>query len=115
MNDYFMWAKPFDVLAQQGLIFGLHRHLIGKGKTLRQVQVIFLVVFGVPHVFQMMLTEIVVGIGFAIASLTGALLFPYFLGRHSSGPALCFMLHLMTYTLTALIIWSVFNGAGLFT
>jgi len=112
MNDYFMWAKPFDVLAQQGLIYGLHRHLVVRGKTLGEIQVIFLVAFGIPHIFQIILTEIVVGIGFAIASLTGAVLFPYFHFRYSSGPALCFLLHLITYTLTALIVWSVFNKSG---
>ncbi len=111
MNEYFIWAKPFDVIAQQGLIFILYHKLADKQNSLRQIQVIFVVIFGLPHIFQTLLTETIVGVGFAAASIGAAIIFPYLLKNFTLGPALCFLIHLLAYSMTAMITWSFFAAS----
>jgi len=112
MNEYFIWAKPFDVLAQQGLIFILYHKLADWQNSLRRIQVIFIFIFGIPHIFQTLLTETIVGVGFATASIGAAIIFPYLLKNVTLGPALCFLIHLLAYSMTAMITWSFFAASG---
>ena len=113
MNSYFVLAKPFDVLAQQALIFTLFQKLVDREKSQRQIQVIFVIVFGIPHIFQTLLTDPVVGLGFAFASIGAAVIFPILLRNTKLGAAFCFTAHLFAYSATAVFSWSMFNILGL--
>ena len=113
MNGYFVLAKPFDVLAQQALIFTLFHKLVDRQKSLRQIQVIFVIVFGIPHIFQTLLTDPFVGLGFAFASIGAAVIFPILLRNPRLGAAFCFTAHLFAYSAAAVFSWSIFNILGL--
>lgn len=109
MNDYYIWAKPFDVLSQQLLIALFVDALIRRGLELKRVQVVLLIFFGVVHFGQIFITNVAVGLGFLFMAIIGSFVFPYLLTNYKYGLQYCFAAHLGAYNVVALIAWSLIS------
>lgn len=105
MNNYYVWAKPLDVLIQQLLIIWLTTKLYANGLSLRQIITLFLICFGSIHIFQVLKTDWVIGLIFTAGALISSVIYPYLLLRVRNGFVYNYMIHLGLYNLAALIAW----------
>ncbi len=108
MNSYYVWAKPFDVLVQQLLIIWLTTKLYANGLTLKQIITFFLIAFGSIHIFQVLKTDLVIGLLFTAGALVSSVLYPYLLLRTRNGYIYNFMFHLGLYNVAALVAWLLY-------
>ncbi len=108
MNDYYVWAKPLDVLVQQLLIIWLTTKLYTSGLTLKQIISFFLIAFGSIHIFQVLKTDLVIGLIFTAGALVSSVLYPYLLLRMRNGYIYNYMFHLGLYNMAALAAWLLY-------
>lgn len=108
MNNYYVWAKPFDVLVQQLLIIWLTTKLYANGLTLKQIISFFLIAFGSIHIFQVLKTDWVIGLLFTVGALVSSVLYPYLLLRVRNGYIYNYMFHLGLYNIAALAAWLLY-------
>lgn len=108
MNNYYVWAKPLDILIQQLLIIWLMMKLHTSGLTLKQIISFFLIAFGSIHIFQVLKTDWVVGLLFTTGALVSSVLYPYLLLRTRNGYIYNFMIHLGLYNVAALVAWLLY-------
>ena len=108
MNNYYVWAKPFDVLVQQLLIIWLTTKLFANGLTLKQIISFFLIAFGSIHIFQVLKTDWVIGLLFTAGALVSSVLYPYLLLRVRNGYIYNYMFHLGLYNIAALAAWLLY-------
>jgi len=108
MNNYYVWAKPFDVLVQQLLIIWLITKLYTNGLTLKQIISFFLIAFGSIHIFQVLKTDWVIGLLFTGGALVSSVLYPYLLLRVRNGYIYNYMFHLGLYNIAALAAWLLY-------
>lgn len=108
MNNYYVWAKPLDVLVQQLLIIWLTTKLYASGLTLKQIISFFLIAFGSIHIFQVLKTDLVIGLLFTAGALVSSVLYPYLLLRMRNGYIYNYMFHLGLYNIAALAAWLLY-------
>lgn len=108
MNNYYVWAKPLDVLIQQLLIIWLTTKLYANGLTLKQIISFFLIAFGSIHIFQVLKTDWVIGLLFTVGALVSSVLYPYLLLRIRNGYIYNYMFHLGLYNTAALAAWLLY-------
>jgi len=108
MNNYYVWAKPLDVLIQQLLIIWLTTKLYANGLSLKQIITFFLVAFGSIHIFQVLKTDWVIGLVFTAGALVSSVLYPYLLLRVRNGYIYNYMIHLGLYSIAALVAWMMY-------
>lgn len=108
MNNFYVWAKPLDILIQQLLIIWLTAKLYANGLTLKQIISFFLIAFGSIHVFQVLKTDWVIGLLFTAGALASSVLYPYLLLRTRNGYIYNYMFHLGLYNIAALAAWLLY-------
>jgi hypothetical protein len=108
MNNYFVWAKPFDVFVQQLLLMWLITRLYANGFSLRQLITFFVVAFGSIHIFQILKTDVTIGLLFTLGALMLSVVCPYLLLRVRNGYVYNYMIHLGMYDLVALLAWLLY-------
>ena len=108
MNNYYVWAKPLDILIQQLLIIWLTTKLFANGLTLKQIISFFLIAFGSIHIFQVLKTDWVIGLLFTAGALVSSVLYPYLLLRVRNGYIYNYMFHLGLYNIAALAAWLLY-------
>lgn len=108
MNNYYIWAKPFDILIQQLLIIWLTIKLYTNGLTIKQIVSFFLIAFGSIHIFQVLKTDWAIGLLFTAGALVSSVVYPYLLLRTRNGYIYNFMIHLGLYNIAALIAWLLY-------
>ena len=108
MNNYYVWAKPLDILIQQLLIIWLTTKLYTNGLTLKQIISFFLIAFGSIHIFQVLKTDWVIGLLFTAGALLSSVLYPYLLLRTRNGYIYNYMFHLGLYNIAALAAWLLY-------
>lgn len=105
MNNYYVWAKPLDVLIQQLLIVWLTTKLYANGLSLRQIVFFFVFAFGSIHILQTLKTDWMIGLVFTAGALVSSILYPYLILRIRNGYIYNYIIHLGLYNLAALIAW----------
>jgi len=105
MNNFFIWAKPFEVFAQQLLIILLVTRLYKSGMSLNKIIALFVLFFGTIHIFQIFKTDLIIGLGFTFFAILASFLFPYMLLKVRNGYIYNFMIHLAAYDIAALLTW----------
>lgn len=105
LNNYYIWAKPLDIVAQQMLIIWLTMKLHSQGFSLRKIIGLFIGFFGAIHIFQVMKTDVVIGLLFTTGAVLFSIIFPYLILRVRNGYLYNFMLHLVVYNIAALVAW----------
>jgi hypothetical protein len=108
MNNYYVWAKPLDILIQQLLIIWLTTKLFANGLTLKQIISFFLIAFGSIHIFQVLKTDWVIWLLFTAGALVSSVLYPYLLLRVRNGYIYNYMFHLCLYNIAALAAWLLY-------
>jgi hypothetical protein len=108
MNNYYVWAKPLDILIQQLLIIWLTTKLYANGLTLRQIISFFLIAFGSIHIFQVFKTDWMIGLLFTAGALASSVLYPYLLLQTRNGYIYNYMIHLGLYNIAALAAWLLY-------
>ena len=108
MNNFYVWAKPFDILIQQLLIVWLTAKLYKDGLTLKQIISFFLIAFGAIHIFQVLKTDLMIGLLFTAGALASSVLYPYLLLRTRNGYIYNYMIHLGLYNIAALAAWLLY-------
>jgi len=108
MNNYYVWAKPLDILIQQLLIIWLTTKLYANGLTLKQIISFFLIAFGSMHIFQVLKTDWVIGLLFTAGASASSVLYPYLLLRIRNGYIYNYMFHLGLYNIAALAAWLLY-------
>lgn len=108
MNNYYIWAKPFDVLVQQLLIIWLIAKLYANGLSLRQIISFFLVAFGSIHIFQVLKTDWIIGLLFTFGALISSVVYPYLFLRVRNGYLYNYLIHLGIYNVAALAAWLLY-------
>ena len=108
INNYYVWAKPLDVLVQQLLIIWLTTKLYANGLTLKQIIIFFLIAFGSIHIFQVLKTDWMIGLLFTIGALMSSVLYPYLLLQTRNGYVYNYMIHLGLYNIAALAAWLLY-------
>lgn len=108
MNNFYVWAKPFDILIQQLLIVWLTTKLYKNGLTLKQIILFFLVAFGAIHIFQVLKTDWIIGLLFTAGALASSVLYPYLILRTRNGYIYNYMIHLGLYNIAALTAWLLY-------
>lgn len=108
MNNYYVWAKPLDILIQQLLIIWLTTKLYANGLTLKQIISFFLIAFGSIHIVQVLKTDWVIGLLFTAGALVSSILYPYLLLRTRNGYIYNYMFHLGLYNIAALAAWLLY-------
>ena len=108
MNNYYVWAKPLDVLVQQLLIIWLTTKLYANGLTLKQIIAFFLVAFGSIHIFLVLKTDWMIGLLFTIGALVSSVFYPYLLLQTRNGYVYNYMIHLGLYNIAALAAWLLY-------
>lgn len=108
MNNFFIFAKPFEVFVQQLLIILLVTRLHQSGMSLKKIIMLFVFGFGVIHIFQIFKTDLIIGLGFTFFAILASLIFPYMLLRVRNGYIYNFMIHLAAYDIAAILTWSLY-------
>lgn len=108
MNNYYVWAKPFDVLIQQLLIVWLTVKLSASGLSLKQIIIFFVIAFGSIHIFQVLKTDWVIGLLFTAGALVSSILYPYLILQTRNGYIYNYMFHLGLYNIAALAAWLLY-------
>ena len=108
MNQYYVWAKPIDVLVQQLLIVLLVTRLNDLGASLNQITRLFVIGFGLIHIFQIFNTDLVVALAYALMAIIYSYIFPRMILLVRNGYIYNFMIHLATYNLAAILAWTLY-------
>ena len=108
MNNFFVWAKPFEVFVQQLLIILLVTKLHQSDMSLKKIITFFVFAFGAVHIFQIFKTDIIIGLGFTFFAILASFIFPYMILRVRNGYVYNFMIHLVAYDIAALLAWSFY-------
>jgi len=108
MNNFYLWAKPFDVFLQQLLIILLVTKLHQYKLTLKQITMLFVLGFGVIHIFQIFKTDIIIGLAFTLGAIISSLVYPYMILKVRNGYIYNFMIHMGIYNIVALLSWMLY-------
>jgi hypothetical protein len=108
MNNYYVWAKPFDVLIQQLLIILLVLKLDSLQMSLRNITTLFIAGFGLIHIFQILKTDVLIGLMFTGGAILSSFIYPYFILKVRNGFIYNFMIHLAIYNIAALVAWGLY-------
>lgn len=108
MNNFYLWAKPFDVFLQQLLIVLLVTKLHQYKLTLKQITWLFVLGFGVIHIFQIFKTDIIIGLAFTFGAIISSFIYPYMILKVRNGYIYNFMIHLGIYNIAALLSWMLY-------
>lgn len=108
MNNYYIFAKPLDVLVQQLLIIWLTLKLHAQGLSLKKITIFFLFAFGSLHFFQVFKTDWIIGLLFTAGALISSVVYPYILLRVRNGYIYNYMIHLGIYNIAALAAWLLY-------
>ena len=108
MNDYYVWAKPFDVLVQQLLILVLVLKLSLLGVSVRKISILFVFGFGAIHIFQIFITDLIIGLLFTIGAVFSSLVYPYMIIKKKNGFIYNFMIHLAIYNIAAILAYTLY-------
>lgn len=107
MNNYFLFAKPLEVILQQAfilaLIFILQKH---KMKMNTIITVLFLL-FGGMHMFLIISMDIVFALYFTFFGLCASYLFTLIITKIRNGFIYSLALHMIFYEISALVFWSL--------
>jgi hypothetical protein len=108
MNNYYIWAKPFDILVQQLLISVFIIKLQKYGMNLKKITILMSVGFGTLHIFQILKTSLVVGLSFTVVAIGFSLIFPYLILKVRNGYAYNYVIHLAVYSFGAVLAWGLY-------
>lgn len=108
MNNFYIWTKPFDVFLQQLLIVLLVTKLHQYKLTLKQITMLFVLGFGVIHIFQIFKTDIIIGLAFTLGAIISSFVYPYMILKVRNGYIYNFMIHLGIYNIAALLSWMLY-------
>jgi len=104
MNNFFLLAKPLEILVQQLLIILLVTKLKEQGMSLRRIITLFVLFFGTIHIFQIFKTDLIIGLGFTFFAILASFIFPYLVLKVRNGYIYNFMIHLVAYDIAALFV-----------
>lgn len=108
MNKYFIWVKPLDVLLQQTLIVLLITRLSKLKLSIKRITLLCIIGFGAIHFFQVLITDSIVGLGYAIGATLFSLIIPYMIIKVKNGYIYNFMIHMAAYDIAALLAWNLY-------
>lgn len=108
MNNFYIWAKPIDVMAQQLLIVLLIARLSELKMNLSQITKLLVVGFGGAHIFQLFRTDLFIGFLYLLVAVLFSFLFPWMILKVRNGFIYNYMLHLFVYNLAAVIAWGLY-------
>lgn len=108
MNNFYLWTKPFDVFLQQLLIILLVTKLHEYKLTLKQITMLFVLGFGVIHIFQIFKTDIIIGLAFTLGAIISSFIYPYMILKVRNGYIYNFMIHMGIYNIAALLSWMLY-------
>lgn len=108
MNNYYLWAKPFDVFLQQLLIVLLVTKLHQYKLTPKQITILFVLGFGAIHIFQIFKTDIIIGLAFTLGAIISSFVYPYMILKVRNGYIYNFMIHMGIYNIAALLSWMLY-------
>ena len=108
MNNFYLWVKPLNVLVQQLLIIVLVKKLSQSNLNVKQITTLFILGFGLIHVFQIFKTDLIIGLGFMFIAIFFSFIFPYLILKKRNGYLYNYMFHLGTYNLAAILAWTLF-------
>ncbi len=107
-NNYFIWTKPFDVFVQQLLIILFVLRLKKHSLSLRSITWIVFFLFGVLHLFQILRTDVLIGLLFTATAIVFSFVFPFTILKVRNGYIYNYMIHLAMYNIAALIAWFLY-------
>ena len=107
MNGYYVWAKPLDVMMQQLLIVLLVLRLIDLKMSINQITKLLIIGFGFTHIFQLLRTDLLIGLLYLITPIIFSFVFPRMILKVKNGFIYNFMIHLAVYNIAALLAWTL--------
>jgi len=108
MNNFYLWVKPFDVLVQQILILIIVKKLYLYNLSLKNITVIFILGFGLIHIFQIFKTDVIIGLAFTIGAILSSFIYPYMILKVRNGYIYNYMIHMGIYNLAAILAWTLY-------
>lgn len=108
MNDFYVWAKPMDIMAQQLLILLLVLKLNDLKMSVNQITKLFVVGFGAAHVFQLLRTDLIIGLLYLVTAIIFSFVFPRMILKVRNGFIYNFMIHLFAYNAAAMVAWVLY-------
>lgn len=107
LSPFFIFVKPIDIILQQSFITILVKKMSQLHISLRHTQLLFLLTFGMFHMFQLTRTYWVIGTLFFGFALFGSFLFPYMIIKKKNGIVLNSIFHLLAYDAMAVLFWVI--------
>lgn len=108
MNNFYLWVKPFDVLVQQILILIIVKKLYLYNLSLKNITVIFILGFGLIHIFQIFKTDVIIGLAFTIGAILSSFIYPYMILKVRNGYIYNYMIHMGIYNVAAILAWTLY-------
>ncbi len=105
MDYRYLVSKSFEVLFQQLVIVALTLLLAATGLSMMGIVLTFLGVFGLLHLPMLRIVGKGVGMYYALAAATLAVVFPLLILRVHYGFVYSYAVHWFAYTLAALVAW----------
>ena len=102
-GQYFLWAKPFEILLQQTLIFILIKKLNENNLSLKKIILLYAILFGINHILLIPITGLYFGLYFTIFALLSAIIFPYNIIKRKNGYLYNIIIHITFYDISAII------------
>jgi len=114
LMDYkYLFSKSFDILFQQTQILILVMLLFNSGFSLVKIVIIFSVLFGLVHVFNIPLAGKRFGWYYVLASFLAGILFPLLIINFDYGFVYSYILHWVFYLVSAILFW-LFSSKALY-
>jgi hypothetical protein len=101
----YLFAKVFDIMFQQTLIFMFVRLLLGRGLSRGRTCLLCVVLFGLAHTYLLSYKGFGLGMYFVIFSMGAGWIFPLLIAKYRNGVAYTFSIHWMFYIITGTICW----------
>ena len=101
----YLFAKVFDIMFQQTLIFMLVRLLLGRGLSRGLTCLLCVILFGLAHTYLLCHKGYVLGMYFVAFSMVAGWIFPLLISKYRNGVAYTFSIHWMFYIVTGTICW----------
>lgn len=108
LNKFFIGVMPLNVLFQQIILTILITKLYQYKMSFKNIILMFVIIFGAAHIFQIFSINLFVGLGFTFFAIVGSFIFPYMILKVRNGYLYNIMIHLLVYDIATLVFWTLY-------